>query len=386
MKSPNAPYLERLDHLRFLAAALVLLFHFFHTHVGDSRPDNPLLSLIDEGHTGIGLFMVISGFILTVVANGQPVRWAGFMRNRVLRIYPLFVFAVFLQLMISTYNDHRNYGFLQLLGWLMPFRSETVPLSPHFVQLWSIWVEFQFYLIFPFLHAFALRLGSRYLWALLGLMILVKALVFAATGSVRYLAYETIFGRLDQFLLGMVIGRAYLAYQLSSPVKPDGATVALATGNPGWLVVALSLAVAGVHTFSRQVGYTNISSPWWILWPTVEGLLWGAVLWSYLTARFTGPSWLIRPLSKALARLGALSFSIYVMHNLVITAYNKQAALLPVGDSLMLQSLATGILVVLPLVTLLSAVTYALIERPFLSFRGGYINAGPAQIKGERTE
>ena len=104
------------------------------------------------------LFMVISGFIFTVIAGDREIRYGGFLRNRLLRIYPLFVFAVFLQLMVSTYNDQRNYGFLQLLSWLMPFRSETVPLSPYFVQLWSIWVEFQFYLVFPALLALMTRI------------------------------------------------------------------------------------------------------------------------------------------------------------------------------------------------------------------------------------
>lgn len=130
MQTTQHAYLSRLDHLRFFAAALVVLFHYFHTQIGDLRSGNPLISLVDEGHTGIALFMVISGFIFTLIAGNRHIRYAGFLKNRILRIYPLFVFAVFLQLFISTYNDHRNYGLLQLLSWLIPFRSETVPLTP----------------------------------------------------------------------------------------------------------------------------------------------------------------------------------------------------------------------------------------------------------------
>jgi peptidoglycan/LPS O-acetylase OafA/YrhL len=367
MKGLQAPYLERLDHLRFYAAALVVLFHFFHNYAPDLRAANPLMSLIDEGHTGIGLFMVISGFVFTYIARGREVRYAPFLFSRFVRIYPLFVFAVFLQLMISTYNEERNYGFLALLGWLMPFRSETVPLSQYFVQLWTIWVEFQFYLLFPFLHAFALRYGQRYLIALLGLFILTRALVFLATGSVRFLAYETIFGRMDQFLIGMLAARLYLR-------RPTLAA------NPLWLLAASALAVTGVHGFSRIAGYTDLQHPVWIVWTTLEGLLWAGVLLSYLNARLALP----RAAERLVAALGATSFSIYVMHNLVIAVLKRQVGLLPIGADTFTQALWTGLLIAVPATLALAALTYLMIERPFFGYRLAYV-AAPAAEQSKAT-
>ena len=114
MRSEQTAYLERLDHLRLLAAALVVCFHAFHRQVGDLKPDNPLLSLIDEGHTGIGLFMVISGFIFTVISHGSAIDYAGFLRNRLVRIYPLYVFAVFLTLSLGTWNEHLNLSLIHI--------------------------------------------------------------------------------------------------------------------------------------------------------------------------------------------------------------------------------------------------------------------------------
>lgn len=364
MHTSQTPYLSRLDHLRFLAAALVVLFHFFHVHVGDLRSGNPLVSLIDEGHTGIALFMVISGFIFTVIAGDREIHYGGFIRNRILRIYPLFVFAVFLQLMVSTYNDERNYGFLQLLSWLMPFRSETVPLSPYFVQLWTIWVEFQFYLVFPFLLAFTRRWGPRYLLGLLGLLLLVRLMVFAASGSVRFLAYETIFGRMDQFLVGMLLG---LAWQQPGWGRAGRGLAA------AWLVPAGLVVLLGLHAFSLKVGFTNLASPAWIVWPVIEAALWAVFLWVYLQARWPDLGALGAGVDRGLAVLGTASFSIYVMHNLVIAALKPHLGLLQVPGSPGLQVVATGALVVLPAVVALSAVTYLVIERPFLGLRSGYL-------------
>ena len=376
MQTSQHPYLSRLDHLRLFAASLVVVFHFFHSHLPDLRSGNPLVSLVDEGHSGVALFMVISGFIFTVIAGSRDLRYGGFLRNRVIRIYPLFVFAVFLQLFISTYNDQRNYGLLQLLAWLIPFRSDTVPLSPQFVQLWTIWVEFQFYLIFPFLLAFSRRFGVRYLWGLLGLLILTRALVFMATGSVRFIAYETIFGRLDQFVLGMLLGRAWLAR------KAHGATAGVDARDglsPVWLLLAAVLVILGLHLFSLKVGFSTLDSAFWIVWPEVEAAMWCGFVWAYLRARWTGPEAARRAVDRTLASLGAISFSIYVMHNLVISAFNARLPVLPVMDFLPgvwgqnANVVATGAFVVLPLVVAVSAVTYNLIERPFLAMRAPYL-------------
>ncbi|MFD0666761.1 acyltransferase family protein [Ramlibacter sp. MAHUQ-53] len=366
MHTSQHPYLSRLDHLRFLAAALVVLFHFFHTHVGDLRSGNPLVSLVDEGHTGIALFMVISGFIFTVIAGDREIHYAGFLKNRILRIYPLFVFAVFLQLMVSTYNDQRNYGFLQLLSWLVPFRSETVPLSPYFVQLWTIWVEFQFYLVFPFLLVFTRRWGARYLLGLLGLLLLVRLLVFAASGSVRFLAYETIFGRMDQFIVGMLVGLAWARRERGQGGAAGGLSAA-------WLLPAGVAVLLGLHAFSRKVGFSELASPVWIVWPVIEAGLWAVFLWVYLRARWPALGGFGAGVDRSLAALGTASFSIYVMHNLVIAAYNARLPLLDLPGPPGLKVVATGLLVVLPAVVVLSAVTYTLIERPFLGMRSGYL-------------
>ena len=369
MQTTQHAYLSRLDHLRFFAAALVVIFHYFHTRLGDLRSGNPLVSLVDEGHTGIALFMVISGFIFTVIAGNRHIHYGGFIKNRLLRIYPLFIFAVFLQLFISTYNDQRNYGFLQLLGWLMPFRSETVPLSPYFVQLWTIWVEFQFYLIFPFLLAFSRRHGVRYLWGWLGLLILVRALVFAASGSVRFVAYETIFGRLDQFIVGMLLARLWQARTERTGAAPEP------TLSPLWLSLASLGVLLGLHLFSRKVGFSDLVSPFWIIWPGLEAALWAGFLWAYLCTRWSGPLALRRRVDSVLSALGAASFSIYVMHNLVIAAVKAHFTGIVTGAGPVADAVATAVLVVLPAVLAVAAVTYHLIERPFLALRGPYLSA-----------
>lgn len=364
MHTLQHPYLRRLDHLRFLAASLVVLFHYFHHTQGDLRSANPLINLIDEGHTGIALFMVISGFIFTVIAGNKDISYGGFIRNRIIRIYPLLIVAAFLQLLISTYNDHRNYGFLQLLGWLMPFRSETIGLSPYFQQMWTIWVELQFYLIFPFLIVFTRRYGNRYLWGLLSLLLLLRSLVFAASGEIRFLAYETLFGRLDQFILGMLLGRLWLVRSKAE------ATNGL---NCLWLLPASALVLIGLQLFSNKVGFSELKSSIWIVWPLIEGALWAIFVWVYLQLRWPGPAAMKARIDLGLAALGAISFSTYVFHNLVLAAYNAHFDVLHFTGHERLDVILTGGLFVLPLVMLVATMSYQLIEKPFLSLRRSYV-------------
>jgi peptidoglycan/LPS O-acetylase OafA/YrhL len=283
------------------------------------------------------------------------------------------IVAACLQLFISTYNDHRNYGFLQLLSWLIPFRSETIGLSPYFQQMWTIWVELQFYLLFPFLIMFARRYGSRYLWGVLALMFVLRALVFAASGEVRYIAYETLFGRLDQFVVGMLLGRMWLAkdeMQIEHGLKSAKSLHVL------WLLAAALLVLAVLHLFSLKVGFAELKSPVWVVWPLLEGAVWGIFVWVYLQVRWPGPEAIKGNIDRGLAALGAVSFSTYVFHNLVLAAYNNHAGIVHFTGLERFDIILTGLLVVLPLVMLMSAFTYHLIEKPFLSMRKSYLSSG----------
>lgn len=368
MQTTQYPYLGRLDHLRFLAATLVVLFHHFHQTWGDLRSGNPLVSVVDEGHTGIALFMVISGFIFTVIAGNKEIHYASFIRNRCIRIYPLLIVAAFLQLLISTYSDHRNYGFLQLLGWLIPFRSETIGLSPQFQQMWTIWVELQFYLIFPFLLLFARRYGNRYLWGLLGFLLMLRTLVFLATGEVRHLAYETLFGRLDQFIVGMLLGRLWSQRSPQERERSLSATFGLM----GLLFSAL-LCLFTLHVFSLRVGFTAVQHPVWTVWPLLEAAVWGLFMWFYLHVRLPGAPSILHWVGRGVASLGTISFSIYVFHNLVIAAYRPHASVLSWTGQERLDTILTGIICVMPAVLLLATISYHWVEKPFLSLRKGYL-------------
>jgi peptidoglycan/LPS O-acetylase OafA/YrhL len=140
--------------------------------------------------------MVISGFIFTVISHGSAIDYVGFLRNRLVHLSAVCVRGV-PDPVAGTWNEHLNYGALTWLEWLLPLRASTVSQNPHFVQLWTIWVECQFYLMFPFLKAFADRHGVRYLVGWILLLDRLRTGIFVLYGSVRFIAYESIRGSIS---------------------------------------------------------------------------------------------------------------------------------------------------------------------------------------------
>src|SRR5262245_52618931 len=95
MQSKNIVYIDKLDHLRFLAAFTVLEFHSELWFRSQGWPAEILfVPLFHQGYVGVGLFMVISGLILTAITYEREIDTLKFYLNRILRIYPMFVLIV----------------------------------------------------------------------------------------------------------------------------------------------------------------------------------------------------------------------------------------------------------------------------------------------------
>jgi peptidoglycan/LPS O-acetylase OafA/YrhL len=269
MQSSSGLYLSKIDHLRFAAALLVMWWHMF-TQFPEviplsAAPAFPPLSLLDEGHTGVSLFFVLSGFILTVVSGGKHVDYASFVRNRILRIAPLAIFWMLLLFYIIPGID--PVAFVVGVLTTIARTEKTIPLVG-----WSIIVEFQFYLLFPFLIAFLARYGASYLVRLSLLFIALRAIVYVHQGSTHFVSYFTIYGRFDQFLMGMVAASLYLSHAETARRN----ALALLLGG-------LAVTIAAVHLLNLQGGLLadktyGSKDPYFIVFNAVEALGYAAFI------------------------------------------------------------------------------------------------------------
>lgn len=368
MRSANQRYLYPVDHLRAFAAVLVLLYHStqlitaagaghtFNPTLEWPHSRNPLKTIVFEGHTGVALFMVLSGFIFTLGTLGRELSYRRFMTNRLLRIYPMYLILLFIGLSVSR-DAFTLSSFGQSLFPLANFSGAAASNTIWGTMFWAVSIEFQFYLLFPLLLRLLNRVGPLALLRLLTAMVVLRSLVWFAQPDVdlNLLTYFSLVGRLDQFLLGMLA--AWVFVNKRHWIRRE------------LLVVSALGAVAMLWGFNQLHGYVEPKG-WRVVWVDLEGLVWALVIASYVAA-FENRRGIV---TRALARVGEVSFSIYLLHYAVVVGVVTTAHHLIVGTGgTICSGFLSGVLVALPITVAIAFISYNAIEKPFLGLRVKYV-------------
>jgi peptidoglycan/LPS O-acetylase OafA/YrhL len=354
MRSKNVSYDPRLDHLRALAALTVVMFHAKLEIVGHGigAADLFQISWIDQGHVGVALFMVISGFIFSRIADQGEINVTRFYLSRALRIYPLLIAVV---MMAAAVHESSAW---EILSLLLPISSN---FPPEAAPLWSVALELQFYLIFPFLYRRIEHYGWRGYAAVLGLLLLVRAFVYAHTGTVHHFAYFSMFGAMDAFLLGFLTNK--IAGRVTLPASAPALVFVLFCA-----VLAIAFHGPFYHVDYRNPAnlYTVSTSALWIIWPLAQAILCAALVASYMSCKW--------PLPRAVAWIGEISYSVYAWQNVVSYALFSH---LP-GHIPWLTPYGFGAICAVATIAF-GAASYYVIERPFLEMRVRYLRQPSAK-------
>lgn len=189
--SPGTPlrYMAQLDALRAFAVGLVLLYHFW----------RPARQSVHFGGIGVRIFFVLSGFLITGIllhsrrqvdgremGAGPAIR--RFYIRRILRIFPLYYLALVIAWFgkVSGARDgiawHASY--LSNLYFFLENAAHPGQWGGHVAHLWSLAVEEQFYLLWPWVILFVPPLWLPRI--ALGMVVagpVFRAVVLAATGN-----------------------------------------------------------------------------------------------------------------------------------------------------------------------------------------------------------
>jgi peptidoglycan/LPS O-acetylase OafA/YrhL len=348
MKSSSGEYYEKLDHVRALAAFMVFCWHFTHAtariHPLTYVPAFPPLSLLEEGHSGVALFMTLSGYLFAKLTDGWNVSVPRFLWNRFWRLAPLLAVTLPLTFLARVIAGEPPAG-----AALNFFAGLVLPRWPN--GAWSIAVELQFYLLMPLLLPAICR-RPHTAFVLVALALSIRTVLYGLTGEIQFTSYYSIVGRLDQFVLGIY---CYILFRGSCR-----------RGLVGLAAAAMFLLV--LHAFNQRGGfYGTQTSGLWIVWTTLEGVFYGTIIAAYDNSRIV----IARPLSAALSHIGRWSYSIYLWHfflyvPLFIVLDRYVIEIVSYRDALLASVIAFGAMVAI------GCLSYRTIEEPFFAKRRPY--------------
>jgi peptidoglycan/LPS O-acetylase OafA/YrhL len=156
-------FVPALDGLRFFAAVFVVLTHL-HSHDYFTSLGIEKYHIIFPGTSGVNLFYVLSGFLITTLAITEYIKNGtfnikNFFARRALRIFPLYYLALFVYLVLMFFGAQMTNmrSFVNAFFYAYNF----VPKQHYDAWLGSfhtLATEEHFYLVFPFLF----YLGYKY--------------------------------------------------------------------------------------------------------------------------------------------------------------------------------------------------------------------------------
>jgi peptidoglycan/LPS O-acetylase OafA/YrhL len=361
--APLGPRLASLDGIRGFALVAVLGYH--------AAP-----SVVRGGFLGVDVFFVLSGFLLGTVLLGEHRRrgridkWSYAVR-RVRRIAPaLFVLLAGLILVVPVLRPgsaHQlgndvTWAALGLTNWHLIAQGSSYFTRfepPSYLRhLWSVAVEIQFYVAFPFVVAALVRVRRAAAVAVLGLgiatsTILMAVLARGADPSRAYFGTETRFAAL---LVG-----ALVAFAVSGPKRRQlgRGDTRYRSAARGWAGVACLVPIAVLVLLVMLAGERTpgLYRGGFLLAEGSAALaIWAALRPGYVDSVFGG---------RALRWLGQRSYGIYLWHwPLVVLLRPGTAADWPVLPAALVS--VAGALI-------LGAASYRFVERPFLEGRRAHV-------------
>lgn len=308
-----------LDHLRALAILLVFAFHYY---ILSSGQPEWLPKTASFGWTGVDLFFVLSGFLISnqlfaQIKIGQNISFKEFFLKRFFRIIPAFSVTLALYFCIPFFREKESLPAL----WKFISFSQNFGLNLKdfgtFSHAWSLCVEEHFYLFLPLI---LILLQSRKLlknsyWLLIVLFLLGFAIRIYSFNQLyvaktedenawmywyKYIYYPT-YNRLDGLLVGVSIA---VMYQFSPKLWNR-------ISKYGNLFIVLSFIVLTLAYFLCEDQMTFNAS--------VFGFPLIAIAYGCMIVGAISPtSFLFKWNSKASTFIATLSYAIYLTHKGVI--------------------------------------------------------------------
>lgn len=346
-------YYYRLDSLRALAVSLVLYTHYL--------PEANWLFGIYWGEYGVRLFFVLSGFLITKLllidlakqrnSSGEVHLMDSILRfyaRRILRLTPILFLTVSIAAVLNFPESRETYF------WHITYLSNIKMaltgswLGDH-APLWSLSVEEQFYLIWPFAIILIPRKIIVYVILICIPIVWMYRSVFKIYFSSDIAMWVLLPNSMDALLIGGLVGLMHLKHNLKH-------------SNFWFILLTISSFV-----------YCLIEKSGWIVWPYLLsipelGTTLVCVVFSWLILYSCDVKPRISDCvlgSGVLMYLGKISYGIYLMHTFVFSG------LLLVLNKSQVEIFNPFVIGVLATITtvLLASISWRYLESPIIKWR-----------------
>jgi peptidoglycan/LPS O-acetylase OafA/YrhL len=290
--------LGALDALRGFAALWVVLHHFASGHhmpaLPQALPAGLVTAVFTLGDRGVAVFFVLSGVVMALTA--QTVRFdrvnaARFVWRRLVRLWPPYAVAVLLGTVVlgtkvALHEADAHLPSPSDVAWHLVFLQDMAGVPPISGVFWTLCLEVQFYIVFALTQWLvdpadddpARRQRRRlWVWCAWGAV----ALLWTAGLQLAPLWRGSFLTFWYSFVAGVMCGLAW--------IQP-GRTVVVATAYAALITLAGAMLD---ETYAITAGLTGLFVMALRRWPALQSALAGS----------------------ALARLGLISYSLYLFHN-----------------------------------------------------------------------
>lgn len=357
-------HIPALDGVRGIAILTVLLSHFL---MIEYFPTERMFFIAQNGWMGVDLFFVLSGFLITGIlldSRERPQYFTQFYKRRLLRIFPLYYFAVLLTWLTIVFVEkapERLQGY-DSFAWFFTFtpniamglkndwlwHSQVFNLN----HLWSLAVEEQFYLLWPLVVRWMPKRGlAIFCLVLLAMGTGLRNLTDHVVGTeFSVSAYTFTFCRMDGLAAGAFVATALrLGWLQALPFKFWLARILFCWA--GWEILLIFL-----HGTEQRLY-------------TLSPLLFAALLFLALNPHPRAATRRVCE-NRFLQHLGKYSYSLYVFHHMFEYAWKRGF-----GDWLLTSGwhpvLAQSSYIILAFAGTyaLARASWVLIEQPFLKLK-----------------
>lgn len=308
----NISHIKSLDGLRALAVLLVIFDHWSGDRLG-----------FPASYLGVCLFFVLSGFLITgILINSKSKdeelnqsHWKSiklFFIRRTIRIFPLYYLLLFILFLGNVSVVKENFFWLAtyMTNNYIAYKTSWLGNIDH---LWSLAVEEQFYIFFPFLIFIFNKKYTKYVLIFLVIMAVGIRAYFYATGDSWIRPYVLMPACLDAFGMGALLAffRKYQKGILESKLVNFVFITSLILYVFLVLIIKNQKEIHSIYTVVFLRFFESLFSVFLIAVLLIDN---NSIVQKIKVSVFENPIFMY---------IGQISYGIYMIHNLVYNPYHS---------------------------------------------------------------